>query len=64
VRDVQTIQKFKIIHVFGSSYCWLYLNFVRVGKLCESVCIIAVKKKSNFSFITTNEDTVKMRLCI
>jgi hypothetical protein len=44
VRDVQTIQKFKIIHVFGSSYCWLYLNFVRVGKLCESVCIIAVKK--------------------
>jgi hypothetical protein len=29
VRDVQTMQNFKIIHVFGSSYewkmyCWLY----------------------------------------
>jgi hypothetical protein len=45
LRDVQTIQKFKIIHVFGSSYewktyCWLYLskfrlNFVRVGNSCE-----------------------------
>jgi hypothetical protein len=41
VRDAQTIQKFKIIHVFQSSYewktyYWLHLNFVRVGKLCES----------------------------
>jgi hypothetical protein len=24
-------------------YCWLYLNFVRVGKLCESVCIPGVE---------------------
>jgi hypothetical protein len=38
------LQNFKIIHVFGSSYewktyYWVHLNFVRVRKLCESVCI-------------------------
>jgi hypothetical protein len=38
------IQNFKIIHVFESryeskTYCWLHLNFVRVGNLYESVCI-------------------------
>jgi hypothetical protein len=39
VRDAQTIQKFKIIDVFGMKNVLLpCLNFVRVGKLCESVC--------------------------
>jgi hypothetical protein len=52
VRDVQIIQKFKIIHVFESSYewktyYWLHLKFVRVGKLCESVCI-SKKKLLNY----------------
>jgi hypothetical protein len=52
VRDVQIIQKFKIIHIFGSSYewkmyYWLHLNFVRAGKLCELLLL-------KFSWFTSN----------